>query len=380
MGNGRFGKFGVFWVGCLVSAGLAGCGATEKAQPGTGEVAAQCNAGLQVVATEAALSATITSVPGQDAVLARVSGTGSDWEYVLYSKLSSLAAGGHPQSRRFTAKSLGLTSLAWAPMEVLGNDLVLATESGVAIAPLDGSAPATLLKSPLSSNLNLAVGEAFIAVSSTDKFAIATRSGGGWQWTAALPFPDGLSGSLLGSLGNELLIANPEQSVVGEATKTFIPGELIRMSLAGDVIARYPTRGNVVSVMHKGSGLLVSETNSFWGSYRAGLEWLDPAADALVKLTDVPVISSTDGNDGAFASVVIDAGAAGEMVYVANGESGLRRGQWSTQTLSLETVAGPWDGSSSFRMIGSVASAGNVLVVPGADQKLYFLKACTVTQ
>jgi hypothetical protein len=368
--------------------GAAQFGTGGVAEPGTGGAsgasggAAECDDGLQVLAVESAPQATVIAVPDRAAVMAVIRGAAApNSDIVLYRDLASLVPGGHPQSRRFTADDLGLSSLErLSEVKVFGNELFVATPEGVAIATLDDNAGGVRLSSPLVDNFYLAPGDGFLAVSSISEFAIATRTGEAWQWTSTLPFPDARRGRVIGSIGREVLISLDEQpaNTVEDATSRFIPAELVRVSLEGQTVARYLTRGNAVAPMEKNGGLLFPELNSFWGSMKAALEWLEPGGDELRNLSDVPVISATDADDGAFATAVIDAGAAGELLYVANGETGLRRGPWSTDALELASVRGPWDGGFARSSgISSLASAGSVLVVPGVDQKLYFLKVCS---
>lgn len=407
MGKRGIGRWAGLSLNLVVSLGLVACGSDTDAggpamggsggaQPGTGGAeqagsggasgggsgaVAECQDGLQVLAVEPAPQATVESAPDHTAVVALIRGAAApNTDIFVYRDLALLGPGEHPQGRHFTADDLGLSSLErLAGAKVFQNELFVAAPEGVAVATLDGSAMATLLSSPLGTNLFLAPGDGFLAVSSRSDFAIAKRAGEAWQWTSTLPFPDARNGRVIGSLGHEVLISLEEQRVSAEdGTSRFISAELVRVSLEGEVLARYPTRGNAVALMERDGGLLVSEVNSFWGSLKAALEWLEPGGDELRNLSDVPVISSTDGDDGAFATAVIDDGAAGEVLYIANGESGLRRGAWSTDALTLDSVRGAWDGQSGWSSgIGSLASAGGVLVVPGVDQKLYFLKACS---
>lgn len=333
-----------------------------------------------MLAVESAVQARVESATAHTAVVALMQREAepSSVDVVVYRDLASLLPGGQPQSHRFTAEELGLSSLErLSDARVFQNELFVAGPEGIAVVPVDGSAEATLLETPLGNNFNLALGDGFLAVSSLTDFAIATRTGDAWQWTDALPLP-AVGGRVVGALGGEVLVSVKEQRVTNEdGTKRFVSGELLRVSLAGEILARYPTRGNAVSARERAGGLLVSEVNSYWGSLKAALEWLGPEESELRSLSDVPVISATDGDDGAFGTALIDSGAAGKVLYVANGESGLRRGSWSTDAITLESVKGPWDGESGRSSgITSVASADGVLVVPGVDAKLYFLKPC----
>lgn len=324
----------------------------------------------------------VTSAAEQGAVLAHFWKTADEplAAIVLYRDLTSLKPGAQPHAERFTASDLGFVSLEQVRgVTAWGNELFALSQGGeIGVGRLDTRGDGSVTQSPLASATALAVGDGVLAISSLNEVAVATRSEGAWQWGPVFPFPETRQGEALAIVGQELFISMHEQLRPSEsgAPREWLSAEVVRLSLDGEILARYPTRGNAAPPLLKDGGLLFPELNSHWGTRRAALEWLGPGDDALHSLSSVPVISSTDGRDGAFASALLAADAPGEVLYVANGESGLRRGAWSTEALELTPVEGPWDGPAGARRITSIASVGDVLVVPGADRKLHFLKAC----
>lgn len=113
----------------------------------------------------------------------------------------------------------------------------------------------------------------------------------------------------------------------------FSSARLERANDAAEVLESFETVGNPERLVRVDDGWLVTESNSYWGSYEAALEWLPSERGELATLTQVPVISAGDGADGA-----MDAAVYGDRLYVANCESGLLSGLWSRQTLELEPV------------------------------------------
>jgi hypothetical protein len=140
-------------------------------------------------------------------------------------------------------------------------------------------------------------------------------------------------------------------------------------SLSGQRLQTHVATGNPQVAVKVDEGWLIGETNSFWGSYRAGIELL-PSEGALRKLTDVPVISAGDGTDGAY-----DLALVGPRLFVANCESGLLVGDWSPTRVTLRSLPGPWyDQEVSNCSPTQLEMMGDVLVLGG--DKLVFARTC----
>lgn len=143
---------------------------------------------------------------------------------------------------------------------------------------------------------------------------------------------------------------------------------LERWSLTGARLASYETLGDPTVAIRARDGWLIGETNSFWGSYRAAVEWLSPEG-VLQQLAEVPVRSSGDGTDGAY-----DLALRGQDLLVANCESGLLRGQWSDARVELSEVPGPWSPDFASCSPSQVEIVGDVLVTAGSG--LEFSRFC----
>jgi hypothetical protein len=145
--------------------------------------------------------------------------------------------------------------------------------------------------------------------------------------------------------------------------------------LEGNVLKTHPLAGNPAVALATPDGWLIGETNSFWGSYQAALELLGESRE-LRRMSDVPVNSSGDGEDGAF-----DLAFLGDRLLVAGCESGVLAAPWpaapwSAPELKLTPVRGPWSaygtGVCSPRDIETAADVAAV----GIEGKLLFLRAC----
>lgn len=101
----------------------------------------------------------------------------------------------------------------------------------------------------------------------------------------------------------------------------------------------------------------------------AALEWLNPAKDELRNLSKVPVLSSGDGEDGAFGAAV-----KGSTVFVANCESGLRSGPWQGDNATLSPLWNPPDASFSRCDPKAVHVFDDLLVIVGGQ--LTFARVC----
>jgi hypothetical protein len=149
------------------------------------------------------------------------------------------------------------------------------------------------------------------------------------------------------------------------------PGAYIeRWSLQGERLASYETVGDPAVAIPARGGWLIGETNSFWGSYRAAVEWLD-SSGTLTSLTPVAVRSSTDGIDGAH-----DVALNGEDLFVANCESGLKQARWGQGETSVELsdVLGPWTPESADCNPRHIEVVGDVFVLAG--DRLHFARNC----
>ena len=163
---------------------------------------------------------------------------------------------------------------------------------------------------------------------------------------------------------------NYEVSPDGDST-TLIPAEILEVSENGELLRAHVAVGNPGSPAHVDGGWLFPETNSYWGSHQAGLEWLDPSSGTLRTLTEVPVRSSVDGMDGAYAVATL-----GETVYVANCESGLLGASWSTESLTLGEIGDFAPGAIGSCSAQDVVGAGSILMLTTASE-LVFARPCS---
>ena len=140
-------------------------------------------------------------------------------------------------------------------------------------------------------------------------------------------------------------------------------------SLAGALLETHAATGSPAVAIAVDEGWLIGETNNFWGSYQAGIELLTEFGE-LRTLSRVPVISSTDGEDGAF-----DLALLGERLLVANCESGLLASAWSTEELTLEKVPGPWHEKDYGCAPRTLEVVGDLAAIVG-DDRVVFVRAC----
>jgi hypothetical protein len=153
----------------------------------------------------------------------------------------------------------------------------------------------------------------------------------------------------------------------GEAGSSGWSAAVERWNAKGERIATYPAVGNPRVAIAARDGWLIGETNSFWGSYQAALEWLEPSARALQTLTAVPVNSSGDGEDGTFGLA-----SRGPLVFLANCESGLLHGKWQGNAVELSRL-GSWPRSGDCDPT-EVHALGDLLVIRGSQ--LTFAELC----
>jgi hypothetical protein len=137
----------------------------------------------------------------------------------------------------------------------------------------------------------------------------------------------------------------------------------------GRPVESHEAVGNPTTAVQTTDGWLIGETNSFWGSYQAAVELLGEAGD-LQTLTRVPVISSVDNTDGAY-----DLALLGERLLVASCESGLLAGDWSTSSVSLTEVAGPWHGPRAFCSPTGIEVVADVAALM-TRESVFFVRAC----
>ncbi|MEI9940850.1 MAG: hypothetical protein WDO69_26845 [Pseudomonadota bacterium] len=226
--------------------------------------------------------------------------------------------------------------------------------------------------------ISIADPEAGIAFVAGDLIYRAIEDGGVWLVGA----PIGVSEQRRTPLafdGDDLLVGLEESGRLYDGAEAGSGGEggaaggwtakLERWNSAGELIASYPAVGNPRVATPSRGGWLIGETNSFWGSYEAALEWLTSAKDELRTVSKVPVQSAGDGEDGAFG-VAVD----GDRVFVANCESGLLGGSWQGSSVLLAPLWAPPVKMNGACDPQSVQMLGNLLVIGGAQ--LTFARLC----
>src|SRR6478736_256710 len=239
---------------------------------------------------------------------------------------------------------------------------------------------ATELAIPLPSQTRLisaadsAVGLAFVA---GGKIYRATESAGTWVVGEPI-FTAGQQRVLLAFADDELLVGlqAPDRWYTQNTGTAGQIGAAVgwnaaveRWNSAGNLLGSYPSLGTPRVALSARGGWLIGETNSFWGSMNAALEWLNPAKDELRNLSKVPVLSSGDGEDGAFGAAV-----KGSTVFVANCESGLRSGPWQGDNATLSPLWNPPDASFSRCDPKAVHVFDDLLVIVGGQ--LTFARVC----
>lgn len=141
---------------------------------------------------------------------------------------------------------------------------------------------------------------------------------------------------------------------------------LERWNAQGERIASYEAVGNPNVATPVEGGWLIGETNSFFGTYQAALEWLAPGAQQLQVLTSVPVHSFNDGVDGTFGVVV-----NGREVFLTNGGAGLLSGEWHGNSVELE----PFGGAVAFAF-SPLYALGDLLVSVDDQWRLIIATRC----
>jgi hypothetical protein len=192
------------------------------------------------------------------------------------------------------------------------------------------------------------------------------------NWTLVPPFGDEEHHRTpLAFDGDDLLVGLQESNgSFGEAGAAGTAGwtaAVERWNAHGELVASYPAVGDPRVATAVDGGWLIGETNSFWGSYNAALEWLAPGAQRLQNLTDVPVISADDSGDGTFGVAM-----NGRTVFLANCESGLLFGKWQGNVVKLTGSRKAED--SWLCDPTSVHALGDLLVIGG--RRLEFAMLC----
>lgn len=144
-----------------------------------------------------------------------------------------------------------------------------------------------------------------------------------------------------------------------------LPGHVLWMDFDGNTLADHEVKGSPGVASKVDAGWLIAQTSSFWGSGEAGIELLDDSGIKL--LTTVPVRSRNDGTDGAF-----DLARDGDQLLVANCEAGLQGGTFSTESIDLTHIAGPWDNGKCSPT--ALEQVGDYLVVGGPEAPLVLLR------
>jgi len=221
--------------------------------------------------------------------------------------------------------------------------------------------------------ISIADPEAGLAFVADRRIYRALETAGNWlvgppigtseQWRTPLAFADGEL--FVGLAESDRLYEGGEPGSAGEGGAASLSGgwsaKLERWNSASELVASYPTVGNPRVARPANGGWLVGESNSFWGSYQAALEWLPPSKEELRTLSQVPVISGGDSEDGAFGVAISD-----DRVFVANCESGLLSGAWANTAVTLTAVWPAAEHSSALCDPRSIQTLGELLLI-GAD-------------
>jgi len=299
--------------------------------------------------------------------------------------VSAVAMGGPVASlAELSNESFGLTS-DWRIQVVQYGDGLLVTASRLRQARVfswhvgSGVNEIAVTLPPNSGPIQLADPIAgLVFVGDDQKIHRARERDGVWSLGAAI----GVSTQFRSPLafdGDDLLLGLRESNRSYDAGETGSGGEagsaggvsaaVERWNANDELVASYRAVGNPRVAKRARGGFLIGETNSFWGSYRAALEWLAPGNDALQTLTHVPVRSAGDGEDGAFGVAV-----SGDRVFVANCESGLLSGLWEGSSASLSPLWTPHAAPIGECDPTSVQVLGELLLVAG--EQLTFARWC----
>jgi hypothetical protein len=243
---------------------------------------------------------------------------------------------------------------------------------------------------PASLSITTADPNVGIAAATADGVRLATLESGTWSWSE--PFDQGATTSTPLALEEDRVLVGVEEAdrlgvggagneggaaaggAGGETGGIDLPinpraARIEWWNLQGERLATQEAYGNPHVAVRVSEGWLIGETNSFWGSYQAGIELLSDSGD-LRKLAGVPVISAGDGTDGA-----VDLALLGSQLLVANCESGLRVGDWATDSVTLSSLPGPWQSGATGNCSPSQVETLDDFAVIGGDT-IVFARAC----
>lgn len=226
----------------------------------------------------------------------------------------------------------------------------------------------------------LVVGSSRLAIDSSDGIFIAVLDDEQeWQWSGPFEWDDERDAKPLAFIGDALLVGVSEfidfdgngqpTGAGGAGSEDDAHARLELLSVDGETLWSIPAVGNPSFALEVDTGWLIAETNSFWGSYQAAIEWLDPDGRSLTTLSRVPVSSSGDGEDGAFGLALYD-----QTVYVANCENALLAGTWSGGAIELSPVAAYGEPTYALCSAQQIGISEDLLVVGGADT--YLARLC----
>jgi hypothetical protein len=367
------------------SAGEAGNGGSAGQGGGPG-----CVDGLRVVKVVQASVGEIIGWPAQRRVGVSVSG-----ERVVLYELSEDS--GVTVAETLGVEDLGLSadgSISW--LTRFGDGFLVQGVTGGAsseprIVNWQPGAPLETVPSPEPSSgwftITAADPEIGIAAATRDGVRLATLDSDTWTWSE--PFDDGARRHVPLALEDDRILVGVEEAdrfsmggagneggaaAGGAGGAVDLPSSsqarLEWWTVQGQQLETHAAEGNPQVAVKVSEGWLIGETNSFWGSYRAGIELLLDSG-GLRKLTDVPVISAGDGTDGA-----LDLALLGSRLLVANCESGLRVGDWSTSSVTLSSLPGPWHPrAAGYCSPSRIEVQGDFAVIGGTDT-LVFARAC----
>lgn len=311
-------------------AGWGGDGGTGGAKP-------NCEGGL-IVRTYETLSPgsyEVIVLPDKHVAWLTRSGTIALRDASLVAKGGSLIA-----AAELTADTLGLTGGRISAVEQYGDGLIAVLQNGSLIKfvawQLDGTVTELMVPQSLAS-LDIAVADPKAGIAFVDRnYRIFIWSGA--EDNSTISEPIGAPAQARRPLafdGPDLLVRLEESrgdfGSGGEAGMySGWSARLERWNAQGQRIASYEAVGNPNVATPVEGGWLIGETNSFFGTYQAALEWLAPGAQQLQVLTSVPVHSFNDGVDGTFGVVV-----NGRDVFLTNGGAGLLYGKWQGNSVQL---------------------------------------------
>lgn len=368
-------------AGSQAQGGSGGDEGGAAGQGGTGGNAAQCSDGLQVVAEYEGEVRGIAAWPEQGRFAVNHGARLAVYETKTDGSVQRVE---EVEVSVFDPAATQITSIA-----TFGSGLVAAVtnddrDGESTLVRWHGSDDVEeLLSSPGGYMEVRAVDENYgIAVHAGEAAYIARREDAQWVWSAPISRPGRHMWPL--AFGDDVLLVgvaevmssddvSPDREGFG-ALKLLDAGVEV-YDLQGKALESHPLVGNPSVALATRDGWLIGETNSYWGSYHAALELLGESGE-LRRMSDVPVISAGDREDGAFNLALL-----GDRLLVANCESGLLAARWpaapwSAPELELTPVKGPWSAEGT-GLCGALAveTAADVAAV-GTPGKLLFVRAC----